>query len=67
MSTNPNPNSNPRAREPEGWREILLQSKAEIAAGQTVPLQPVLDRLRATAERLEAKLRLKGTPVNPGT
>ena len=37
------------------WRESLERSKAQIAAGQTVPLLPVLDRLRAAAERLEAE------------
>lgn len=39
---------------PAGWLESLGRSKAELAAGQTVPLMPVLDRLRASAERLEA-------------
>jgi len=40
---------------PAGWRESLKRSKAEIAAGAAVPLLPVLDRLRAAAERLEAE------------
>jgi hypothetical protein len=34
--------------------ESLERSKAQIAAGVTVPLIPILDRLRASAERLEA-------------
>jgi hypothetical protein len=38
-----------------GWSESLKRSKAQIAAGDTVPLLPVLDRLRATAERIEAE------------
>jgi hypothetical protein len=40
---------------PGGWRESLERSQAQIAAGQSVPLLPVLDRLRATAERIEAQ------------
>lgn len=43
------------ATAPADWRESLERSKAQIAAGQTVPLLPVLDRLRAAAERLEAE------------
>ena len=40
---------------PAAWRESLERSKAQIAAGEAVPLLPVLDRLRAAAERLEAE------------
>jgi hypothetical protein len=38
-------------------------SADEIAAGQTVPLGPVLDDLLATADRLEGELakRTRGT------
>jgi hypothetical protein len=43
------------AAAPEGWRESLERSKAQIAAGEAVPLLPVLDRLRAAAERIEAE------------
>lgn len=43
-----------RAAAPTKWLESLARSKTQIAAGQTVPLLPVLDRLRASAERLEA-------------
>jgi hypothetical protein len=43
-----------RATVPRGWLESLERSKAQIAMGMTVPLIPVLDRLRASAERLEA-------------
>jgi hypothetical protein len=39
---------------PAGWLESLERSKAQIAMGMTVPLIPILDRLRASAERLEA-------------
>lgn len=41
---------------PVGWRESLERSKAQNAAGQTVPLLPILDRLRASAEHLEAEM-----------
>ena len=37
------------------WQESLVRSKAQIAAGESVPLLPILDRLRASAERLEAQ------------
>ena len=40
---------------PAGWRESLARSKAQIASGESVPLLPILDRLRASAERLEAE------------
>ena len=40
---------------PTGWRESVTRSKAQIAAGESVPLLPILDRLRASAERLEAE------------
>ena len=43
-----------RATVPAGWLESLERSKSQIAAGITVPLIPILDRLRASAERLEA-------------
>ncbi len=39
---------------PTGWDDRLARSKAQIAAGQTVPLLPILDCLRASAERLKA-------------
>jgi hypothetical protein len=41
---------------PPGWLvESLERSEAQIAAGQTVPLEPVLDRLRASIARMKAK------------
>jgi hypothetical protein len=43
------------ASAPRGWCERLERSQAQIAASQAVPLLPVLDRLRATAERIEAQ------------
>ena len=53
------------SRAPPGWRESLERSKAQIAAGQTVPLLPVLDRLRASAERLEAEMGVTPDEANP--
>lgn len=38
-----------------GWHENLARSRAQTAAGEAVPLLPVVDRLRASAERLEAE------------
>lgn len=36
-------------KSPPGWMvESLERSEAQIAAGLTVPLEPVLDRLRAS-------------------
>ncbi len=35
--------------------QSLERSKAQIAAGETVPLEPALDRLRASIARMEAK------------
>jgi hypothetical protein len=40
---------------PPGWMlESLERSEAQIAAGQVVPLEPVLDRLRASIARMQA-------------
>jgi hypothetical protein len=40
---------------PAGWVESLERSKAQIEAGQTLPIEPALDRLRASIARMEAK------------
>jgi hypothetical protein len=34
--------------------DSLERSEAQIVAGQTVPLEPVLDRLRASIARMKA-------------
>ena len=47
--------SSNQASPPADWRDSLARSKAQIATGESVPLLPVLDRLRASAERLEAE------------
>jgi len=52
---------------PAAWQASLARSKAQIAAGQSVPLLPVLDRLRASAERLEASHELSPDGVRPQT
>jgi hypothetical protein len=53
---------------PAAWMESLDRSDAEIAAGLTVPLAEILDELRASAERLEARLRERGmSPTRRGT
>lgn len=41
---------------PAGWLEAMDDSDAQLAAGQTVPLEPLLEELRLAAEQLEAKL-----------
>jgi len=40
---------------PSGWIESLERSKAQIEAGQVVPVEPVLERLRTSAARMEAR------------
>jgi hypothetical protein len=40
---------------PASWLASLAQSKAEVEAGQIVPLEPVLDRLRASIARMKAR------------
>lgn len=41
---------------PTGWLDAMDESDAQLAAGQTVPLEPLLDELRQAAAQLEAKL-----------
>jgi len=40
---------------PESIVASLARSEAQIAAGQTVPLEPVLDRLRLSIARMQAE------------
>lgn len=53
---------------PAGWEESLARSKAQIVAGKRVALMPILDRLRASAERLEAEqgVTADGVELLPG-
>jgi hypothetical protein len=46
---------------PESIAASLARSEAQIADGQTVPLEPVLDRLRGSIARM------KGKPESPAT
>jgi hypothetical protein len=48
---------------PESIAVSLARSEAQIAAGQTVPLEPVLDRLRASIARMRADE--KPAPLTP--
>ena len=41
---------------PESWVTSLAKSKIQLAAGDTLPLEPVLQRLRASAERMETRV-----------
>ncbi len=43
----------------EDWAAAIEISEAQAAAGQSVPLEPILRRLRETVDKLEAKA--KGT------
>ena len=40
---------------PAGWLEALERSEADLAAGRTVPLEPVLERMRDSIKRMEAR------------
>lgn len=43
---------------PPGWvTEALERSEAQLESGQTVPLEPVLNRLRASIARLKGGQR----------
>jgi len=44
---------------PESIAASLARSEAQIAAGQTVPLEPVLDRLRASIASMQANEKPK--------
>jgi len=48
---------------PESIADSLARSEAQIAAGQTVPLEPVLDRIRASIARMRADEKPK--PLTP--
>ncbi|MBI1208029.1 MAG: hypothetical protein GC191_12170 [Azospirillum sp.] len=39
---------------PESIAASLARSEAQVAAGQIVPIEPVLDRLRASIARMQA-------------
>jgi hypothetical protein len=49
--------ANPTKRPLSEWLSDLRESEAEIAAGITVPLEPVLERIRERVRRLETKQR----------
>lgn len=52
---------------PESMSASLARSEAQIAAGQTVPLEPVLDRLRASIARMQkAEDEKRKTPTSNG-
>ena len=51
---------------PAGWRESLARSKTQISAGEGVPLLPILDRLRASAERLESEQGVTADGIKVG-
>jgi len=61
--------STDRVTAPAEWVESLQRSKAQIAAGLTVPLLPLLEQLRASAELLEVsedeELEIAGPTAGP--
>ena len=44
---------------PESIAASLARSEAQIAAGQTVPLEPALNRLRSSIARMQADEKRK--------
>jgi hypothetical protein len=46
-----------------GWLESLTYGKAQVEAGLSVPMEPVLGRLKAAIARMEA--RQSGPDNNP--
>ena len=51
---------------PESIAASLARSEAQIAAGHTVPLEPVLDRLRSSIARMQADDEKHKTPSPKG-
>jgi hypothetical protein len=63
---NPSMNyTSPNKPVPESIAASLARSEAQIAAGQTVPLEPVLDRLRSSIARMQADADEKLKPPSP--
>jgi hypothetical protein len=54
LGHNPPMDTIPPRPAPAAWLEAMRRSAEELAAGKTVPLGPVLDDLRASADQLEA-------------
>jgi hypothetical protein len=40
---------------PGGWLAFLAQSRADVEAGQVEPLEPIVDELRASIARMQAR------------
>jgi hypothetical protein len=40
---------------PAGWLASLARSRAEVEAGEVEPLGPILDELRASIARMQAR------------
>ena len=47
--------TSPTAHTLESLTAALERSEAQLAAGQTVPIEPILARLRASVGRMEAR------------
>ena len=48
--------ADPTNRPPADWLDDIAESEAQLAAGDIVPAEPVLRRLRDSIAQLEAKL-----------
>jgi len=48
--------TDPTNRRPADWLDDIAESEAQLAAGDIVPAEPVLQRLRESIAQLEAKL-----------
>jgi hypothetical protein len=57
--------TSPNKPVPESIAASLARSEAQIAAGQTVPLESVLDRLRSSIARMQADADEKLKPPLP--
>jgi hypothetical protein len=55
LRNNTSPRQNPARAAPAELMEALERSKAQAEAGQRVPLEPALNRLRSSIARMKAK------------
>lgn len=56
LNSNMDHDDNTTRAAPATWIKALDESDAQIAAGQTVPLEPLLNELRHAAAQLEQRL-----------
>jgi hypothetical protein len=44
---------------PAAWQETLVRSKAQAERGESVPLEPFMDRLRASIDHMKTARALE--------